>query len=501
MRWPLLIRSVAYPAKDTMSHMKLLRTASRTTESQHHGLCWENRRHWLQTLGGGLGAIAASCLLAQEQNSNGTFEGLHHPAKVRRVIQLFMNGGVSQVDTFDRKPELERRHGESVDFGIAAAATSVPGALMKSPFPFAQHGETGRWVSSVFPEMARRVDRLAFLMAMQSKTNVHGPASYLQNTGFLNPGSPSLGAWISYGLGRMTDDLPTYVVMPDRRGLPYNNTGNFSSGFLPASHAATVIKPWTDSPIPFLQAPDALANSPGEAEGLEVLAKLNSAHRDAHPGDDRMDARIHGFELAARLQLSAPEALDLTRETQATLDAYGLGDPVTESFGRHCLLARRLIERGTRFVQVWSGAGGPNHNWDNHTDIITELPAIAAQVDRPIGALLDDLQQRGLMEDTLVIWTTEFGRMPFTQGATGRDHNGGTFLSWMAGAGVRAGASIGASDEFGFRAVEDVTSGYDLHATLLHLLGIDHRRLTWRHNGVEKRLTDVHGHVLNSLLA
>ena len=374
---------------------------------------------------------------------------------------------------------------------------------MKSPFGFQQYGECGRWVSDVLPEMAKRVDRLAFLMAMRSKTNVHGPASYLQNTGFLNPGFPSLGSWISYGLGRLTDELPTFVVLPDPRGLPYNNTGNFSCGFLPASHASTIVKPWTDDPIPFLNASPEPFEVGAETAlaGRELMRRLNDRHQAQRPGDSQLAARMEAFELAAKLQLSAPEALDLSQETQATLDAYGLEDESTRSFGRHCLVARRLVERGVRFVQVWSGAGGPSNNWDNHTDIPNELPAIARQVDRPIGALLDDLEQRGLLEDTLVVWTTEFGRMPFTQGATGRDHNGGTFLSWLSGAGIQGGTSVGASDEFGFQAVEDVTEGYDLHATMLHLMGIDHRRLTFRHNGLDRRLTDVHGHVVQEILS
>ncbi|HRF00773.1 MAG TPA: DUF1501 domain-containing protein [Pirellulaceae bacterium] len=469
-----------------------------------------DRRDWLGRVAGGFGAIAADWMLAREGSARGDeardrpegpYPGLHHGARVRRVIQLFMNGGTSQVDTFDYKPELERQHGKQLDFGIAAAATSPIGTVMRSPFGFRQYGESGRWVSDVLPEMAKRVDRLAFLMAMQSKTSVHGPASYLQNTGSTLPGFPSFGAWLSYGLGSLTDELPTYVVLPDPRGLPYNNTGNFSSGFLPAAHAATVVRPWTDAPIPFLEDPRGEAiGSATSAARRELLDRLNADHLARHPGEDRLEARIASFELAAKLQSSAPAALDLADETPATRAAYGLDDATTEAFGRNCLTARRLIERGVRFVQVWSGAGGPANNWDNHTDIVNELPAIARQVDRPIGALLDDLQERGLLDDTLVIWTTEFGRMPFTQGATGRDHNGGTFVSWLSGAGVRGGASIGASDDFGFRAVESVTTGYDLHATVLHLMGIDHERLTWRHNGLDRRLTDVHGHVLRELL-
>ncbi len=414
-----------------------------------------------------------------------------------------MNGGVSQVDTFDHKPALAKRHGQKIDFGLKAAVTSTPGAIMKSPFAWKQHGRSGRWVSSVFPHLAGCVDDLAFLLAMASKTNVHGPASYLQNTGFVLPGFPCLGAWLSYGLGSLTDNLPAFAVLPDARGLPYNNAGNFSAGFLPMAHQGVVIKPHTPRPIANLRPPAAARyiTPQSEADGAGLLRELNEGHRDRHPGDSRLESRIASYELAARMQLSAPEALDLARETEATRRHYGLDDPATAGFGRNCLIARGLLERGVRFVQVWSGAGGPKDNWDNHTDIITELPKIARSVDLPTAALLRDLKQRGLLEDTLVVWTTEFGRMPFTQGATGRDHNGGTFVTWLAGAGIKPGVAHGASDEFGYQAAEGVTYGYDLHATILRLLGIDHTRLTFRHNGIDRRLTDVHGHVIKEILA
>jgi hypothetical protein len=469
-----------------------------------------SRRDLLQWTGQGFGSLALLNLLLRTSTSGATphtdteiTSGLHHPAKVKRVIQLFMNGGVSQMDTFDYKPELERRHGETVDFGIKAAVTSAPGAVMKSPFAFRQYGESGRWVSDVFPHMARHVDELAFLMAMQSKSNVHGPASYLQNTGFLNPGFPSLGSWLSYGLGSLTDNLPTFVVLPDSRGLPYNNTGNFSAGFLPAAHAATVIRPNDSVPIPNLHPPANAAhiNATTESQGLQLLQTLNRRHLTDRSEDLRLEARIRSFELAARMQASAPEALDLSQETQTTQDSYGLNTEPTAPFANNCLIARRLIERGVRFVQVWSGMGGPKNNWDNHTDIPNELPFIAKMVDQPIAALLQDLRDRGLMEDTLVVWTTEFGRMPFTQGATGRDHNGGTFVSWLCGAGIRPGTAYGQSDDFSYKAAVDQTSGYDLHATMLHLMGIDHTRLTYRHNGLDRRLTDVHGHVVQDILS
>lgn len=469
-----------------------------------------SRRDFLWNAGGGLGGVALLHLLgcdgalADLPLPSAEFNGgLHHRAKVKRVIQLFMNGGVSQMDTFDYKPELIKRHGEKVDFGIKAAATSVPGNIMKCPFEWKQHGQTGRWVSSVLPHMAGCVDDLAFLMTMQSKTNVHGPGSYMQNTGFLTPGFPCLGAWMSYGLGRLTDDLPAFVVLPDSRGLPYNNAGNFSSGFLPVAHQGTVIRPTAPVPISDLFPPaDAkFITGESEADGLNLLNSLNRDHLRTNPGDTRLEARIASYELAAKMQVSAPVVLDLSRESQETHTLYGTAEKHCGDFARNCLTARRMIERGVRFVQVWSGMGGPKGNWDNHTDIPNELPFIANSVDQPIAALIKDLKSRGLFEDTLLIWTTEFGRMPFTQGSTGRDHNGGTFLTWLAGAGIKAGTAYGESDEFSYKAAVDGTWCYDLHATILHLLGIDHQKLTFRHNGIDRRLTDVHGEVIEEILA
>ncbi len=414
-----------------------------------------------------------------------------------------MNGGASQMDTFDYKPELERRHGRPFDPGShVEAPTSAPGNLMKSPFAFRQYGESGRWVSSVFPEIAHCVDDLAFLLALSSKTNVHGPASYMMNCGFLMPGFPCLGAWLSYGLGSLVDNLPTFVVLPDPRGLPYNAKGNFTAGFLPQSHQGTILDAGAPKPIPDLFPPESarFLTADSRREGLETLAWLNRRHAGANEGDTRLDSRIAAYELAARMQHSAPEALDLGGETPATRALYGLDDPVTADFGRRCLMGRRLLERGVRFIQVWSGAGGPSNNWDNHGDIPRELPAIARTVDRPIAALLRDLKARGLLEDTLVVWSTEFGRMPFTQGATGRDHNGGTAVAWLAGAGIKGGVAHGESDPWSWKAATGQTYCYDLHATILHLMGIDHTRLTFRHNGIDRRITDVHGHVIEAIL-
>jgi hypothetical protein len=464
------------------------------------------RRTWLTGVFGGLSGLAAARLLAEEaQRPRPEFNGgLHHPARARRIIQVFLNGGMSQVDTFDYKPELIKRHGQVVDVGLKATATSTPGPVMKSPFAWKQHGQCGRWVTEVFPCLARHVDEMAFLMAMQAKTNVHGPASYLQNTGFLLPGFPCAGAWISYALGRLTDNLPTFVVLPDARGLPYNGAGNFSAGFLPAAHQGAVIDPSAAAPIPDLApAPQGRFVTPSaSAAGMELLQDMNRRYAAQRPGDSRLESRIESYEIAARMQLAAPEAFDLRREPRIVHDLYGTEEPAPNGpFARNCLLARRLIERGVRFVQIWSGAGGASNNWDNHTNIQTELPPIARQVDRPVAALLTDLRTRGLSEDTLVIFTTEFGRMPFTQGSVGRDHNGGTFVTWLAGAGIKGGVAHGASDDLGYQAVHERTTVHDLYATVLHLLGIDHERLTVRHNGIDRRLTDVHGHLIEPILA
>ena len=460
-----------------------------------------NRRDFLGSVGGGFGALAMAQLFSRDAVAAGL---QHHVPKVKRVIQLFMTGGASPMDTFDYKPALERLHGQMLGpKEKPEGQTAMPGAMMKSPFAFAQHGQSGRWVSSVFPEQAKLVDEMAFFMAMQSKTSVHGPGTYMMNSGFVLPGFPCMGAWISYALGNLADNLPTFVVLPDARGLPYNQRGCFSAGFLPAVHQGTVINAASPQPVPDLFASEkfAFAKRENDAASLALLDKMNRAHAAAHPGDSRLEARIASYELAAKMQLSAPEAFNVNREPESVKKSYGLDQKVTEDFGRRCLLATRLIERGVRFVQVWSGPQGAVNNWDNHGNILTELPPMAASVDKPIAALLRDLRSRGLAEDTLVIWTTEFGRTPFAQGSLGRDHNGGSFVTWLWGAGIKGGVSYGASDDWGYQAVENKTFCYDLHATVLHLMGIDHEKLTVRQNGIDRRLTDVHGHVVREVLA
>jgi hypothetical protein len=375
---------------------------------------------------------------------------------------------------------------------------------MPSPWKWRQHGQCGKWVSDLLPHLAACVDEIAFLPAMVSKSNVHGPATFMQNTGFVLPGFPSFGAWISYGLGSLNQDLPTFVVLPDARGFPPNGPANWGSGFLPAAHQGTMVRPGSKSPIFDLFPPEEARLTPAaQRDALELLGRLNREHEADRPGDTRLEARIASYELAARLQLSAPEVLDLSGETRATKMLYGLDQPVTADFGRNCLIARRLLERGVRFVQVWSGAdnGFPRRNWDSHEDLARDHAQMGTSMDRPAAALIKDLKDRGLLDETIVIWTTEFGRMPCSQGSKGRDHNPFTFTSWLAGGGVKGGVTYGASDEWSYKAIEDVTYCYDLHATVLHLLGIDHSRLTFRHNGIDRRLTDVHGHVIGEILA
>ncbi len=474
-----------------------------------------SRRQFLWQSGGGLGGIALAYLLGQDgllaaekpvrkskPELNG---GLHHKAKAKRVVQLFMSGAASQVDTFDYKPELIKRHGEKFDpGGKVELFQSSPGPVMKSPWSWKQYGHSGKWVSSLVPHLATCVDDIAFLPAMVSKSNVHGPATFMQATGFVLPGYPGMGAWVTYGLGSLNDNLPAFVVLPDSRGFAPNGPANWSSAFLPAAYQGTMVKAGSKIPIFDLFPPEKSGiTRDSEADGLALLNKLNREHQATREGDSRLDARIASYELAARLQQSAPEVLDVSLESEATKRLYGLDEKVTEDFGRNCLIARRLLERGVRFVQIWSGAdnGFPRRNWDSHEDIAKDHGDMGLSMDKPAAALLKDLKKRGLLDDTIIIWTTEFGRMPCGQGGKGRDHNPFTFTSWLAGGGIKGGETYGESDEWSYKAAKNSTYCYDLHATVLHLLGIDHEKLTFRHNGIDRRLTDVHGHVIGEILA
>jgi hypothetical protein len=486
-----------------------------------------SRRDFLWNLGGGLGGIALASMLGQEgllaSNAGGSAaaHALHHPAKAKRVIQLYMSGAASQCDLWDYKPLLERRHGEKFDPGEAVELfQSAPDKVMRSPFSWQQYGQSGKWLSDPVAPLGACVDDMAFIHSMVSKSNVHGPATFMQATGFVQPGFPSMGSWISYGLGSMNNDLPTFVVLPDPRGFAPNGSKNWSSGFLPAEQQATLIQPSSPTPIADLfPPPHSYVTAQADADGLAVLRDLNRQHELSRVGDSRLDARIRSYELAARMQLSAPEALDLASEPAHILRMYGL-DPANsvttpkpqidvaqevEYFGRNCLLARRLLERGVRFVQVWSGAdnGFPRRNWDSHENLERDHGPLATGLGVGAAALIQDLKQRGMLEDTIVLWTTEFGRMPCNQGTTGRDHNPFVFTNWLAGGGVRGGATYGESDEWSYKPLDRdrPTYCYDVHATILHLLGIDHERLTFRHNGIDRRLTDVHGHVISEILA
>jgi len=495
--------------------------ADRTNRLPRGG-CTGTRRFWsrrdfLWQLGGGLGGIALADLL----EADGTLQAdspqspraatppraaTHHAPRARRVIQLFMSCGVSQVDSFDYKPDLDKVDGQDVGkiAGVENLFFGKPGRWMKSPFQFSRRGESGKWVSDLFPHIGREVDRLAFVHSVQALSNSHGPACFQMNTGFIRPGFPSVGAWTVYGLGRATDELPAHVVLIDR-GLPPGHHANWGAGFLPSEHQGVMLQP-TGDPILDLNPPPGYSPDAQRAS-FEFLAKLNAEHLAKNPGDGDLAARIAAYEMAAKMQLSAPEVTDLSRETTAIKNFYGLDRPDAEqaTFARNLLLARRLIERGVRYVSVY--CGGPNmptgkYNWDGHDDIVENHRRNAAIADRPIGALLADLAQRGLLDDTLVVWTMEFGRTPMRQGESkGRDHNPLGFTVWLAGGGIRGGTRHGATDEFGYAAVEDPTTIYDLHATMLHLLGFDHLRLTYYHNGRQQRLTDVHGEVIRRVLA
>jgi hypothetical protein len=464
------------------------------------------RREFLWTYGGGLGGVALASVLGEDGALADTRAGLHHPAKAKRVVQLFMSGAASQCDTFDYKPKLIERNGEKFDpGGKVELFQSSPGAVMKSPWEWKQYGRCGKWVSNLVPNLASCVDDIAFVHSMVSKSNVHGPATSMQNSGFVLPGFPCMGAWISYGLGSMNRDLPAFVVLPDYRGFAPNGAGNWSAGFLPAAHQGTMIRASSANPIDDLFPPQSATyiTPQSESDGLKLLKQVNELHYEERPGDSRLEARIASYELAAKLQISAPEVLDLTKESAATRKLYGVDDPITSDFGRNCLTARRMLERGVRFVQVWSGAdnGFPRRNWDSHEELEKDHGNMAASMDRPAAALIKDLKARGMLDDTIVYWTTEFGRMPCSQGSKGRDHNPFAFTTWLAGGGIKGGVSYGSSDEWSYRVADNSVYCYDIHATVLHLLGFDHKRLTYRHNGIDRRLTDVHGAVIQEILA
>jgi hypothetical protein len=481
-----------------------------------------NRRGFLGHTATGLGGIALAHLLGQERASGAAPirphiqpsnpnapRAPHFPARAKRVLMIFCSGAVSQIDTFDYKPELIKRHGQPMP-GAEGLVTfqGQQGNLTKSPWEFRPRGQSGKMVSDLVPHLGALADEMCFIHSLTGKTNTHGPGENFMGTGFTLDGFPSMGAWATYALGSENDELPAYVAVPDPRGAP-QSAGNFwGPGFLPAAFQGTDFN--ATQPLRNLSRPSAFSPATDRAT-REFLASLNRHHLERFPGDSELAARISSYELAARMQLSVPEVADLSSEPAHILKMYGAdaaGNPVQDlkaAYARNCILARRLVEKGVRFVQVFNGAyqtGGEGvSNWDGHKALEPQYVKHGEVMDQPTAALLADLKQRGLLADTLVVWCTEFGRMPtFQKGASGRDHNPSGFTAWMAGAGVKKGFSYGATDEFGYKAVENVATVYDFHATILDVLGLNHEQLSFYHNGIERRLTDVHGKVIREML-
>ncbi|MFQ5734334.1 MAG: DUF1501 domain-containing protein [Planctomycetaceae bacterium] len=473
-----------------------------------------DRRGFLSWVKHGLGTAAFATLLQSEESLRaapvkGEAKDLppHHRAKAKRAIHICLTGGLSQVDSFDYKPALEKYHNTplaskerpDVFFGKV-------GQLRKSDWTFRKRGESGLWVSDLFPHLAKVADELTVIRSMYAETSNHTPATFQENTGFRLNGFPVAGAWLSYGLGSETDELPAYVVIPDSRGLPAGGSINWSNGFLPARHQGVTLRS-SGTPIDDLFPATPLGKGV-EADSRRLLGELNRRHLAERSGEDALAARIRSYQLAAKMQLAVPEVANLKAETQATQRSYGVGERPTNDFGRGCLLARRLLERGVRFVQLFAGGafGSPRINWDGHESVLKNHGREAGRIDKPVAGLLRDLRQRGLLDDTLVLFTSEFGRTPFTQSnkgvlGLGRDHNQYGFSVWLAGAGLKAGIAYGNTDELGLKAVEHRTHWHDFHATVLHLLGIDHERLTFYHNGIQRRLTNVHGEPIRGILA
>ena len=485
-----------------------------------------NRRNFLSQTATGLGSIALAQLLATQRgfaessktpirptinpaNPN-ALRKPHFEPRAKNVLMIFCSGAVSQIDTFDYKPELIKRHGQKMP-GAEGLITfqGEQGDLTQSPWAFKPYGQTAKMVSDLVPNLGALADDMCFIHSLTGKTNTHGPGENFMGTGFTLDAFPSIGAWTTYALGTENESLPAYVAIPDPRGAP-QSAGNFwGSGFLPAAFQGTDFN--AAQPIRNLARPTATTPD-NDRSTREFLTKLNRHHLDRYPGDTELAARISSYELAARMQLSVPEVADMSNEPAHILKMYGAdqaGNPVKDlkaAYAKNCILARRLVEKGVRFVQLFNGAyqtGGEGvSNWDGHKVLAEQYVKHGEVMDQPTAALLTDLKQRGLLKDTLVVWCTEFGRMPtFQKGASGRDHNPGGFTAWMAGAGVKPGFSYGATDDFGYKAVENIATVYDFHATILNILGLNHEQLSFYHNGIERRLTDVHGHVIKEVLA
>jgi Protein of unknown function (DUF1501) len=469
-----------------------------------------NRREFLFRSGGGISGLALAYLLdrhgllAADDACAAAAVGVnpyapkapHFKPRATAVISLFMGGGWSQVDTFDPKPALTKYAGQPIDGkvrGDVIVRQGYPGPLMPSPFSFKQYGQSGIEVSELFPQLSRHVDEIAFLRSVYGRSNDHVQGTYEMQTGQINLGFPSVGSWVTYGLGSNASSLPAYVVMTDARGGPLGGPNDWSAGFIPAAYQGTLFRS-TGDPIVDLKPPAGLSQEDQRAR-LDTLAKLNELDMQKFPGNSELAARISSYELAYRMQGCAPSVVDVASESDATKALYGLNEKISEPFGRQCLMARRLVEHGVRFVQIFAGGLGNQNTdtWDAHDDIKTNHTQHAAETDRPMAGLLTDLKARGLLDTTLVIMHSEFGRMPISQRGVGRDHNPGAQTVLMAGAGIKGGQVIGSSDEFGYKAMEQPISYHDLHATMLHLLGLDHTKLTYRFNGRDMRLTDVYG--------
>jgi hypothetical protein len=491
-----------------------------TNNSLSHAGRWLlNRRDFLRYGGTGLSGVALLSLLAEDKllAAASPIRPHYSPAdphasrtphfapKARNVLVIFASGALSHLDAWDYKPELIKRHGQPMP-GVDKLITfqGENGNLTRPLWEFRPRGQSGKMISDMLPHLADLADDLCFIHSMTAKSNTHGPAENQMSTGFTLDGFPSMGSWVSYALGSECRDLPAFVAIPDPRGVPQVGPNHWNSAFLPAVFQGTAFN--ADKPIPNLATPPEISAG-GEAATRDFLKLLNDEHLKQHSGDTELSARIASYELAAKMQLSAGSVADFSRESQATLDLYGVGDSnkIKAGFAKNCLLARRLIERDVRFVQLFNGAyamGEGVGNWDGHKMLKDQYSIHAPILDQPCAALIRDLKARGLLESTLVVFVTEFGRMPtFQKGANGRDHNPHGFTVWLTGAGIKPGCSFGATDEFGHKAVDNVTTIYDLHATLLHLLGLDHERLSFYHNGAERRLTDVHGHPINEILA
>ncbi|GAB5443833.1 MAG: DUF1501 domain-containing protein [Fuerstiella sp.] len=460
------------------------------------------RRDLLKKSATGFGAFALSGMLqeleAAERSDPLAPRETHFPAKARSVIFLYMDGGVSQVDSFDPKPRLDRDNGKPFATKIEPTQFNNIGNTLASPWKFQQYGESGIPVSDLFPHVAQHVDDLAIVRSMFSNFPEHTNANYFLHTGHGQQGRPGMGAWFGYGLGTECRDLPHYVIL--NGGLiPPGGLDNFGSGFLPASYQGSVFAN-SNPPVADLQPRE--ADPSLQRRKLELIRKLDLRALERFDHDDQVESAIANYELAARMQLAVPELMDLSSESKETQESYGLFDEFqnTTTFGRQCLVARRLVERGVRFIQL-TCPGGNGDRWDQHNGLVDGHTKNARSVDKPIAGLLSDLKERGLLQSTLVVWTGEFGRTPFAQGTDGRDHNPFGFSLWMAGGGIRGGTVYGATDEFGYKAVENKVEIHDLHATMFHLFGMDHERVTYRFSGRDMRLTDVHGHVIHDILA